>query len=213
MQTNFGQICALEAISYTLLKQGDESIILASGDAGSIGPLVKIARIILGLAALYVIVTTFLDFVGNPYAFVTNGENRVLSVFISLLVIAIIYALVGRAEQGLVKRESEKQVKLKGFVEAYHQASISTLAGKVGLSTKEAEELIVKMKSEGKLNCRIEGDTVTYLGPPRTQIPSPISREVIKEREVVMIECAHCSTRNPQTSAYCSNCGAPLKTR
>jgi ribosomal protein L40E len=183
-----------------------------SGDAGSIGPLIKIVRIVLGLAALYVIITTFIDFVQNPYSFMTYGGNNVLGVFISLIIIAILYALVGRVEQGLVKREAEKQVKLKGFVEAYHQASIATLATKVGLSTRRTEELIVKMKSEGKLNCRIEGDTVTYLGPLQTQTTSPVSREVIKEREVVMTECHHCGTRNPQTSAYCSNCGAPMKT-
>jgi len=201
------------ALLYTT-KAGGKSIILAtSGDAGSIGPLVKIVRILLGLAALYVIVTTFLDFVRDPYAFMMYGGNRILGVFVSLIIIGIIYALVGRAEQGLVKREAERQTKLKGFVEAYHQASIATLATKVGLSTKRTEELIVKMKSEGKLNCRIEGDTVTYLGPPLTPTPSPVSREVIKERELVMTECRHCGARNPQTSTYCANCGAPLKTR
>jgi ribosomal protein L40E len=193
-------------------KADDRPVILAtSGDAGSIGPLVKIVRILLGLAALYIIVTTFLDFVRNPYAFMMDGWNRVLGVFVSLIIIAVINALVGRAEQGLVKRQAEKQTKLKGFVETYHQASIATLAAKVGLSTQQTEELIVKMKSEGKLNCRIEGDTVTYLGPLQTQTPSPISREVIKEREVVMTECRHCGARSPQTATYCANCGAPLK--
>jgi hypothetical protein len=205
--------CGSSSLLY-VRKAGHRSIILAtSGDAGSIGPLVKIVRILLGLAALYVVITTFLDFVRNPYAFMMEGGNRILGVFVSLIIIAIIYSIVGRAEQGLVKREAEKQMKLKGFVEAYHQASIATLATKVGLSTQRTEELIVKMKSEGKLNCRIEGDTVTYLGPLQTQTPSPVSREVIKEREVVMTECGHCGTRNPQTSSYCANCGAPLRTR
>ena len=104
------------ALLYTT-KAGGKSIILAtSGDAGSIGPLVKIVRILLGLAALYVIVTTFLDFVRDPYAFMMYGGNRILGVFVSLIIIGIIYALVGRAEQGLVKREAERQTKLKGFV-------------------------------------------------------------------------------------------------
>jgi len=199
------------SLSYAI-KAGDGPVILAtSGDAGSIGPLVKIVRILLGLAALYIIVATFLDFVRNPYAFMMDGWNRVLGVFVSLIIIAVINALVGRAEQGLVKRQAEKQTKLKGFVETYHQASIATLAAKVGLSTQQTEELIVKMKSEGKLNCRIEGGTVTYLGPIQTQTSSPISREVIKEREVVMTECRYCGARSPQTATYCANCGASLK--
>ncbi len=45
---------------------------------------------------------------------------------------------------------------------------------------------------------------------PQSQSPTTILKETVL-KEVVMIPCSHCQTLMPNTSLFCTNCGAPKR--
>jgi len=199
--------------------------------------LAKIARIILGLIALYIILNALFAFVYQPAQIFYSWQSAI----VSLIVVWIAYWLVGKAEGAAKKREEDLQERLRGLIYTYGRVSLGDLSAKLNISVAQTEDLIARMRASGKVNVKIDGGYVTTLiGTPSTgsggfcmkcgaaltvldgrwwcntcrifpsQEPAPM-REIIKEREVVMVSCRYCGARNPQISSFCTNCGAPLR--
>ena len=195
----------------------------------------KIARIILGLVALFVIVSFLFSLYSNPASFTDIWQG----VVISLIVILILNWLVGKAEYGWEKHQEGREQRLKGLIDTYGKISLKDLSTRLGISVPQTEDLITRMRAADKINARIEnGNAISGsagtsgVGRYCTNCGKSLAlvngrwwcenckiaaaeettgvKEVIKEREVVMFACKHCGGRNLQTSTFCSNCGAPL---
>jgi ribosomal protein L40E len=194
----------------------------------------KIIRIILGLLALFIIVNFLFTLFYNPYSFVNLWQGTL----VSLIVVWILYWLVGKAEFGWKRHQEDRAQRLRGLIDTYGKITLTDLSAKMGMSTHQTEDLIAHMRAEGKINARIEGGNVisesgtpavshfcTNCGKPLSFVngrwwcesckiqgtaEAPSVKEVIKEREVVMVACKHCGARNLQTATFCSRCGAAL---
>lgn len=196
---------------------------------------VKIVRIILGLIALLVIVEFLFSFYYNQYSLPETWQSTV----VSLIVVWVLYWLVGKAEYGWERHQEAREQRLIGLINTYGKISLKDLSGKLDISINQTEELIVRLRGLDRIDARIEDGNVisgsgqtpvaghfcTKCGKPLTVVSGrwwcenckiaaaeevPATKEVIKEREIVMVACKHCGTRNLQTSTFCSHCGASL---